>query len=168
MGHPYAAACGHPIWLINASRNRRSPGLTTRLDTDVVIVGGGVTGAAIAHVFAEVGLRVSLVEGALVGRGSTGASTALLLHETDEELSSLEKRYGRRRARRIWELSRCATRDVANTIPSASHSMRRTIQNEAYVRGFGFLAARLLLDAVRNVPNSDLQLFAFNRRRQQK
>jgi len=28
---------------------------------------------------------------------------------------------------------------------------------------FGFLAARLLLDAVRNVPNRDLRLFAFNR-----
>jgi hypothetical protein len=30
---------------------------------------------------------------------------------------------------------------------------------------FGFLAARLLLDAVRDVPNRDLQLFAFNRMR---
>lgn len=107
---------GHPIWLINASRNRRYPVLTNRQDTDVVIVGGGFTGAAIAHVFAEAGLGVSLVEGALVGRGSTGASTALLLHETDEELSSLEKRYGRGRARRIWELSRFATHDLAKTI----------------------------------------------------
>jgi glycine/D-amino acid oxidase-like deaminating enzyme len=28
---------------------------------------------------------------------------------------------------------------------------------------FGFLAARLLLDAFRDIPNADLQLFAFNR-----
>ena len=30
---------------------------------------------------------------------------------------------------------------------------------------FGFLAARLLLDAIQNVPNPDLQVFAFNRLR---
>ena len=30
---------------------------------------------------------------------------------------------------------------------------------------FGFLAARLLLDAIQNVPSPDLELFAFNRLR---
>lgn len=108
---------GVPIWLIRAPvRGRRYPTLTGRPDSDVVIVGGGMTGATIAHVFAEAGLRVVLLEAALVGRGSTGASTALLMQEPDESLGRLEVRYGRKRARRIWQLSRAATRDLVETI----------------------------------------------------
>jgi glycine/D-amino acid oxidase-like deaminating enzyme len=108
---------GVPIWLIHAPPQRRR---YRRLEgihhADVVIVGGGITGAGIAYIFASAGIRVVLVEAALVGRGSTGASTALLMQETDEELSGLAKRYGRARAERIWELSRSATRELIATI----------------------------------------------------
>ena len=54
-----------------------------------MIVGGGITGAGIAQVFAEAGVQVVLLEAGLVGRGSTAASTALLMQETDEESRSL-------------------------------------------------------------------------------
>jgi glycine/D-amino acid oxidase-like deaminating enzyme len=56
-----------------------------------VIVGGGITGAGIAHVFAEAGVPVVLIEAGRVGRGSTAASTALLMQETDETLGALQK-----------------------------------------------------------------------------
>jgi glycine/D-amino acid oxidase-like deaminating enzyme len=75
-----------------------------------------MTGAGIAHVFATAGLRVVLAEANLVGRGSAGASTALLMQETDEELGSLAKRYGPKPAARIWELSRSASRDLIATL----------------------------------------------------
>jgi glycine/D-amino acid oxidase-like deaminating enzyme len=51
-----------------------------------------------------------------MGRGSTAASTALLMQEPDEDFNRLARRYGRRPARRIWELSRRATRDFISTL----------------------------------------------------
>lgn len=75
-----------------------------------------MTGATIAAVFSRAGLRVAVLEAALIGMGSTVASTALLLREPDIGLTELSRRYGARRARRIWELSGGATRDFAAMI----------------------------------------------------
>jgi glycine/D-amino acid oxidase-like deaminating enzyme len=79
--------------------------LTGEHDTTVAIVGGGMTGALVAHAFASAGISTTLVEAAVVARGSTAASSALLLKEPDLELAELRKRYGARRSRRIWQLS---------------------------------------------------------------
>jgi glycine/D-amino acid oxidase-like deaminating enzyme len=85
-------------------------------NADVVIVGGGITGAGIAQAFSDAGVSVALMEGGLVGQGSTAASTALLMQETDEELAALTRRYKRARAMRIWELSRAAVIDFVATL----------------------------------------------------
>jgi glycine/D-amino acid oxidase-like deaminating enzyme len=106
-----------PLWLgRGGSGGVRFPPLTRQLDVDIAVVGGGITGAAVAWRFADAGLRVALLEAARVGRGSTAASTALLMQEPDQDLSELIRRYGRRRARRIWQLSRAATRDFIATL----------------------------------------------------
>ncbi len=81
-----------------------------------MIVGGGITGAGIAQAFADAGITVALIERDLVGHGSTAASTALLMHETDAEFGALEKRYGRARANRIWHLSRGAVDEFVATL----------------------------------------------------
>ena len=107
---------GAPVWLSRAGRRQTYPALHGRQQADVVIVGGGITGAGIAQVFAEAGVQVVLLEAGLVGRGSTSASTALLLQETDEEFSSLETRYGRTRATTIWDLGRQSIQEVVATL----------------------------------------------------
>jgi glycine/D-amino acid oxidase-like deaminating enzyme len=65
-----------------------------------------MTGALLAHAFASAGISTTVLEAAMVARGSTAASSALLLKEPDLELAELTKRYGSRSSRRIWELSR--------------------------------------------------------------
>jgi glycine/D-amino acid oxidase-like deaminating enzyme len=107
---------GAPIWLNGVRQRRRYPSLQNWQRSDVVIVGGGMTGAGIARVLAEAGVDVALLEGSLVGRGSTAASTALLMQETDEDLRRLEASYGRARASRIWQLSRESVRDLVATL----------------------------------------------------
>jgi glycine/D-amino acid oxidase-like deaminating enzyme len=98
---------GKPIWV---ARNRERfaltyPRLTGSHEVDVAIVGGGMTGCTIAALFARAGVRVAVIEASHVGAGSTAASTALLLRELDLGLVELTKRFGGRKARRIWELS---------------------------------------------------------------
>ena len=107
---------GRPIWLAGKPSRRRYPSLSGSHDADVVIIGGGMTGASIAQVFAEAGVSVALVEAGLVGRGSTSVSTALLMQDTDDTLGELERRYGRSGSRRIWELSYEGTRDLVHTL----------------------------------------------------
>jgi glycine/D-amino acid oxidase-like deaminating enzyme len=107
-----------PIWL-SRERNvfrERFPSLTRDLQADIAVIGGGVTGAAVAWRFAEAGVNVVLVEGRRIGRGSTAASTALLMQEPDEDFTALAQRYGRARALRIWELSRESTHEFAATL----------------------------------------------------
>ena len=58
-----------------------------------------------AHAFVSAGISTTVLEAAVVGRGSTAASSALLLKEPDLELTQLTNRYGVRSGRRIWELS---------------------------------------------------------------
>ena len=58
-----------------------------------------------AHAFASAGISTTVLEAAAVGRGSTAASSALLLKEPDLELAKLADRYGLRSSRRIWQLS---------------------------------------------------------------
>ena len=124
---------GRPIWGARKDIKRpRYPILLGSQDADVAIVGGGMTGATVAHVFAEAGERVVVVEADRVGSGSTTASTALLMQETDETLGDLSRRYGSSRASRIWELSRSATRDLVATLRRNRIRCRLVNRNAIY------------------------------------
>jgi glycine/D-amino acid oxidase-like deaminating enzyme len=79
---------------------------------DIIIVGGGFTGAVVAQAFADANIAVTVLEAGLVGNGSTAASSALLLQEPDLGLSELEDRYGRPTSRRLWQLSAQAADDL--------------------------------------------------------
>ena len=107
---------GRPLWLDQRLPARKYPQHRGHTDVDVVIIGGGITGALCAYLFAEAGVRVALLEAKTVGRGSTIASTALLMQEPDRDFTDLAKRFGRNTTRQIWASLARATRDVARTI----------------------------------------------------
>jgi glycine/D-amino acid oxidase-like deaminating enzyme len=109
---------GIPLWLgleRNAHR-QRYPRLDRDLSTDVVVVGGGLTGAVLALTFVKAGISVVLLEADGIGHGSTAASSALLMHEPDRDFGELAKSYGGRAARRIWHLCVDATRAFIETL----------------------------------------------------
>jgi glycine/D-amino acid oxidase-like deaminating enzyme len=108
---------GIPLWLgleRNAAR-RRYRSLEHHIVADVVIVGGGLTGAVVAWRFAKAGVRVVVLETERVGQGSTAANSGLLMHEPDRDLGELRELYGLQAARRIWSLSRQATQEFIRT-----------------------------------------------------
>jgi glycine/D-amino acid oxidase-like deaminating enzyme len=108
---------GTPLWLARRrGRATRFPTLRSRISADIAVVGGGITGATVAWRFADAGFKVALLDANAAGRGSTAASTALLMQETDEDYAGLADRYGEKRTRRIWELSRMATREFVGAI----------------------------------------------------
>lgn len=109
---PRSLRAWQPIWLKRSSLKQRYAALDGRRDAEIAIVGGGITGALVAHAFATAGVSTVLLEKALVGSGSTAASSALLLQEPELSLVELERRYGVRTSRRIWRLSHEGVSDL--------------------------------------------------------
>jgi len=108
---------GRSYWLDTFhGRAPRFPALRGRHRADVAIVGGGVTGCAAALLFARAGARVILVDRRRIGRGSTAASTALLMQEPDVDFADLADRYGAAVTRRIWTASRGAVAAMRRTL----------------------------------------------------
>lgn len=107
---------GRTVWLKDDRKSARYPILRGHQETEVAIVGGGMTGAMIAEAFTRIGVNVAVIEAGRIGHGSTAANTALLLQEPDYDLGSLSEQYGAATARRIWQLSSNAARDFVETI----------------------------------------------------
>jgi glycine/D-amino acid oxidase-like deaminating enzyme/nitrite reductase/ring-hydroxylating ferredoxin subunit len=83
-------------WMdVTLPRFRALPGAR---EVDIVVIGGGVTGATAALVLKRRGHRVALVEADRVGAGETGRSTAHLTSVPDARLSTLVSRFGRKEA----------------------------------------------------------------------
>jgi glycine/D-amino acid oxidase-like deaminating enzyme len=94
--------------------------LRRSLQTDVLIVGGGITGALLAHSLVKAGLRPLIVDrrrAALLG--STAASTALLQFELDTPLITLSKSIGARKAANVWR----ASRNAVNELRTRTHAL---------------------------------------------
>jgi len=81
------------------------PPVTGDVRCDVLIVGCGITGSLMAEQLTHQGLDVVIVDRELPGRGSTAASTSMLLWEIDRSLSELTNAYGFERATRAYHAS---------------------------------------------------------------
>jgi glycine/D-amino acid oxidase-like deaminating enzyme len=106
-----ALRSGTTVWLETPNAPPTYPALRGHHETEVAIIGAGMTGAMIAQAFAEHGTTVTVVDAERAGHGSTAASTALLLQEPDYDLEALGRKYGSAVGRRLWQLSRAAARD---------------------------------------------------------
>lgn len=92
------------------------PALSGSLETDVVIVGGGITGVSAAMLLAKGGKRVVLLEAGKVGFGTTGCSTGNLHILPDQYLSRIEKKWGREAAAAVAASRGAALDLLAGTV----------------------------------------------------
>lgn len=97
---------GAPYWLLRNALGTPDPPLGTHERCDVLVIGAGITGALVADALSADGCNVVVIDRRDAGAGSTAASTALLLYETDAELQDLVHSVGERNAVRAWELGR--------------------------------------------------------------
>lgn len=65
--------------------------LTEDVETDVIIVGGGVTGSILGYYFSKNNINSVILEKNIIGYGSTGITTALLQYELDGTVRELEQ-----------------------------------------------------------------------------
>jgi glycine/D-amino acid oxidase-like deaminating enzyme len=86
------------------------------LTVDVAIVGGGLTGCAIALACATSGLKAVVLERDRIGHGGAGRGAGLLLPDPGPDFTTIVKAHGLRTGRRIFELWRRASLDAAAQI----------------------------------------------------
>lgn len=80
------------IWK-GASNKISYPQLTTDIEVDVAIVGGGITGISTAMILSNTGMKVAVLEAFEVGTGTTGSSTGNLYAPIDERLFSISSKH---------------------------------------------------------------------------
>jgi glycine/D-amino acid oxidase-like deaminating enzyme len=103
---------GEPVWVLEAPPAIDVAEPPARIDTDVLVVGGGISGALVAERACAAGLDVVVVDRRRPLAGSTSASTALLQYDLDVPLRELSDRVGVAVAQRVYRRSASAVAEL--------------------------------------------------------
>ena len=96
-----------PYWQ-EETPGRRYPKLQEDIETEILVIGGGITGVSAAWLLAKEGRSVVLVERERIGGRDTGHTTAHLTYMTDTRLSDLVATFSRQEAKLAWEAGAAA------------------------------------------------------------
>lgn len=102
-------------WTGSAAPVAQNP-LKENLETDVVIVGGGLAGLSVAYCLTQSGKKVVLVEDGFIGSGESGRTTAHLVTALDDRYYDLEKSFGEEKTKLIAESHIVAINFVEHTV----------------------------------------------------
>jgi glycine/D-amino acid oxidase-like deaminating enzyme len=95
---------GYPFWLIKDGLPFTFPKLDHDVETEVVIMGAGISGALVRYYLINEGIDCVTIDARTIGLGSTSASTSLLQYEIDTPLHKLIDMIGKEKAERAYHL----------------------------------------------------------------
>jgi len=90
--------------------------LSADATTDVVVVGGGITGLTAAYLLAKAGKRVMVVERNRCAAIDTGHTSAHLTMVTDTRLTDLVRGFGRAHAQAVWDAGLAAIAQIDDIV----------------------------------------------------
>lgn len=133
---------GYPLWLVRSGLPYSYPKLDRKIRTDTIVLGGGISGALLAHHLTEAGLECVVIDGRTIGLGSTCASTALLQYQVDLPLVQLIRKVGKERAVKAYQL--CAEsidqlETLCHQIGFADFERRKTLYFASYKKDAGMI-----------------------------
>jgi glycine/D-amino acid oxidase-like deaminating enzyme len=96
---------GRSPWIdrVPAGRVPAYPKYRGRVESEVVIIGGGLTGCLTAYALSVAGVKVVLLDAGQIGRGATGSSTGWVGADPGIGFADLAKAIGVRAARQAWQ-----------------------------------------------------------------
>lgn len=133
---------GYPFWLIKDGLPFTFPKLVKNIDTDVVIIGAGISGALVRYYLINAGIDCVTVDSRTIGLGSTCASTSLLQYEIDTPLSELINLVGKKNAERAYQLCNRAINvlgDIAKEIGFTEFEFKKSLYYAAYKKDVSLL-----------------------------
>ena len=90
--------------------------LSNDIETDILVVGGGIAGLTTAYCLAKEGRKVILVEDGFIGSGETGRTTAHLTCALDNRYFELEKTFDQSTSKLAAQSHTAAFEWIANTV----------------------------------------------------
>lgn len=105
-----------PIWTRKNEETVPYPRLTHDLKTDVVIVGGGITGALTAHYLMKQNISCALIEKNTIAMNATSAEPALLQYEIDNDLTGLSSLIGETQAQQAFLFGYQAVMEISQIV----------------------------------------------------
>ena len=133
---------GYPYSLIKNGLPFSYPKLEKDIKTDVLILGGGISGALTAHYLIKNGIDCVLIDARTIGLGSTCASTSLLQYEIDVALYDLIQMIGEKPAVRAYKLCETAVlklETLAQEIEVSDFEPKKSLYCAAYKKDIDFL-----------------------------
>lgn len=107
---------GTPIFT-NINKNLKQYNyLTENVETEVTIVGGGITGAILGYYFVKKGIKTLILEKGRIGYGSTSSTTSLLQYELDDNAMELIEVIPKENIETIYKLGLKALDEIENVI----------------------------------------------------
>lgn len=91
-----------PFWLVKDGIKHSYPSLRENIETEILIIGGGITGSFLAYQMIKDGFETVLVDRREIGNGSTSATTSMLQYEIDVPLFELSEMIGKEGAEKAY------------------------------------------------------------------
>ncbi len=95
---------------------KERPSLHENIQTDTVIIGGGLAGILTAYLLSKEGVSVVLLEKETIGSGVTSYTTAFLTKNIDTNISDLISYYGKPIASLVWKAHQEAIETIDHII----------------------------------------------------
>lgn len=104
------------FWLLKNGLLYSYPSLHEDLKAEIVVIGGGITGALISHALVKSGHKVLLLDKRDIGHGSTSATTSMLQYEIDVPLYKLAEMIGEDAATKCYKAGIEAIHEIEQLI----------------------------------------------------
>lgn len=138
---------GYPLWAKAKGSSVRVRRVLTSERCDVVVVGGGVSGALTALALADSGHDVVVIDRRMPGSGSTAASTAMVQFELDTPLTELIEKIGRAKAVRAYHRSLLAVKRLKTLLQKNEIDANWADRNALYLASDELGWRRLMQEA---------------------
>lgn len=138
---------GMPFWLVKDGLQYTFPKLDKNIETDVVIIGAGISGALVRYYLLNAGINCTLIDSRTIGLGSTCASTSLLQYEIDTPLHKLIQMVGKENAQRSYQLCDRAIDElykIAKKLKISEFEKKKSLFYAAYKKDVSMLKKEFL------------------------
>lgn len=103
-------------WVNNGVKKLKYDKLSCDLQSDVVIVGGGMAGVISAYLLVKEGKKVILLEANELGSGATLRTTAFITQAIDTSLANLKDMFGEETTKLVWQSGNEAVSEIERII----------------------------------------------------
>ncbi|HLD21703.1 MAG TPA: FAD-binding oxidoreductase [Patescibacteria group bacterium] len=119
-------------WSQEQPLKQHYPRLSENINTDIAIVGGGISGLVTGYLLAQTGKKIVLVEKDIIGSGETAHTTAFITAAFDTSLQERVSWYNKTTATVVWQSGQKAI-DTIEKIITTEHIDCDFVRSPAFI-----------------------------------